>query len=194
MFSTCLKSFLPFSSNVKCRLQPVWVQKSLKFVVWERVKFDENDRKFSKRVENIFPQSFRKTCSADMWKQGLVCKRVNPFPNDKILDWSILKEFANFMKMAECFPNGQNTLWEKEKLLVTSNFSFSHSVFKRHVLQTCENKGLFAKGLRNPGKNQWKAFTSFPSLVEKYFICFHQILLTWARLKYYLIAWYNYEQ
>ena len=38
-------------------------------------------------------------------------------------------------------------MWEKEKLLVTSNFSFSHSVFKRLVMQTCENQGLFGKGL-----------------------------------------------
>ena len=36
---------------------------------------------------------------------------------------------------------------EKEKLLVTSNFSFSHSVFKRLVPQTRENQGLFGKGL-----------------------------------------------
>ena len=36
---------------------------------------------------------------------------------------------------------------KKEKLLVTSNFSFSHSVFKRLVLQTCKNQGLFGKGL-----------------------------------------------
>ena len=28
-----------------------------------------------------------------------------------------------------------------------SNFSFSHSVFKRLVLQTCLNQGLFGKGL-----------------------------------------------
>ena len=38
-------------------------------------------------------------------------------------------------------------MWEKEKLLVTSNFSFSHSVFKRLVLQTRKNQGLFGKGL-----------------------------------------------
>ena len=49
--------------------------------------------------------------------------------------------------MAECSPNGQKTLWEKEKLLVTSKFSFSHSVFKRLVLQTRKNLGLFGKGL-----------------------------------------------
>ena len=38
--------------------------------------------------------------------------------------------------------------WEKEKLVVLSNFSFSLSVFKRLVLQTRKNQGLFGKGLR----------------------------------------------
>ena len=38
------------------------------------------------------------------------------------------------------------TLLEKEKLLVTSNFSFSNSVFKRLVMQTRKNQGLFGKG------------------------------------------------
>ena len=36
-------------------------------------------------------------------------------------------------------------MWKKEKLLVMSNLSFSHSVFKRLVLQTCVNKGLSGK-------------------------------------------------
>ena len=63
--------------------------------------------------------------------------------------------------MVESFQDGKKTLWEKEKLLltsnfsfshsvfkrVTSNFSFSHSVFKRPVLQTRTNQGLFGKGL-----------------------------------------------
>ena len=38
-------------------------------------------------------------------------------------------------------------LWAKEKLLIISNFSFYHSVFKRLVLQTRNNTGLFGKGL-----------------------------------------------
>ena len=50
--------------------------------------------------------------------------------------------------MAECSLNGLKTLCEKEKLLVTSNFSFSHIVFKRLVLQTRENQGLFGKVLK----------------------------------------------
>ena len=51
------------------------------------------------------------------------------------------------MKMAESFPEGEKTLREKEKLLVASNFSFSRSVFKRLILQTRKNQGLFGKGL-----------------------------------------------
>ena len=37
-FSTLLDNFLPFSSNLNCGLQTFSVWKSLKFVVWERVK------------------------------------------------------------------------------------------------------------------------------------------------------------
>ena len=37
VFSTLLKNFLPFSSNLNCRLQTLSVWKSLKFVVWEKV-------------------------------------------------------------------------------------------------------------------------------------------------------------
>ena len=45
------------------------------------------------------------------------------------------------------FSKWEKTQWEKEKLLVTSNFSFSHSVFKRILLQTHKNQGLFGKEL-----------------------------------------------
>ena len=38
-------------------------------------------------------------------------------------------------------------MWETEKLLVMSNFSFCHSVFKRLVPQTCEIQGFSGKGL-----------------------------------------------
>ena len=51
--------------------------------------------------------------------------------------------------MAESSPNGKKTLQEKEKLLVKGNFSFSHSVFKRLVLQSRKNQGLFGKGLKS---------------------------------------------
>ena len=49
--------------------------------------------------------------------------------------------------MVKSFPNEEKTMSGKEKLLVTSNSSFSYSVFKRLVLQTHKNQGLFGKGL-----------------------------------------------
>ena len=49
--------------------------------------------------------------------------------------------------MAKSSTNGLKTQWEKVKLLITSNFFFSHSGFRRLVLQTHKNQGLFGKGL-----------------------------------------------
>ena len=46
-------------------------------------------------------------------------------------------------------------MWEKEKLLVTSIFFFSHSFFKRLVLQTRKNQGLFGKGLNVVQRMIW---------------------------------------
>ena len=52
--------------------------------------------------------------------------------------------------------------WEKEKLLITSNFSFSHSAFKRPLLQTRKNQGLFGKKLMQscPSWKGWFCFFS----------------------------------
>ena len=49
--------------------------------------------------------------------------------------------------MAESYPNGKKTLWEKEKLLFTSNFPFSHSVFKRLVSKGRQKVSLCGNGL-----------------------------------------------
>ena len=56
----------------------------------------------------------------------LVLKDINPFPNNKF--WTL-------------------PIWQT--LLVTSNYSFSHSVFKRLVLQKRKNQGLFGNGLKD---------------------------------------------
>ena len=42
---------------------------------------------------------------------------------------------------------GRKHCWKKEKLHLTSNFSFSHSVFKRLAQQTFKYQGLFGKEL-----------------------------------------------
>ena len=47
------------------------------------------------------------------------------------------------MKMAEVLQMGTKQSGEKEKLLVTSSFFFSHIVFKR----LCKYQGLLEKGL-----------------------------------------------
>ena len=40
------------------------------------------------------------------------------------------------MKVVENSPDGLKTLWEKEKLLSTSDFSFTVNVIRRLLLQT----------------------------------------------------------
>ena len=52
----------------------------------------------------------------DLWNLQMALQLINPFPNKP---W--------FLRV--CSTSLLKTLWEKEKLLVTSNFSFSHSVF-----------------------------------------------------------------
>ena len=55
--------------------------------------------------------------------------------------------------MAESYPNGKKTLQEKEKLLVMSNFSISHSVFKKLVSQRRQIKGVIVwEWVKEPGK------------------------------------------
>ena len=76
-------------------------------------------------------------------RRGTRLTNFRLFQTENILQTTI----SNLMKMAERSQNRSKTLWEKEKLLVTSNFSFSHSVFKRLVLQTRKDQGLFGKGL-----------------------------------------------
>ena len=70
-----------------------------------------------------------------------------------MLDSSKLKEFADdnfkFDENGGKFSKMGRKHWEKEKLLITSNFSLSYSVFKRLVLQTRKNQGLFGKGSKN---------------------------------------------
>ena len=80
------------------------------------------------------------------------------------------------MQMAESYQNGYKTMWEKEKLFVTNNFSFSRSVFKRVVLQTRKNKGLFGKGLTTLKRHAQKTPTR-KRVREKTSISIHYLTL-----------------
>ena len=59
-------------------------------------------------------------------------------PNCKSLKTTI----ANLIKMTESSPKGLKTLWQKEKLLVTSNFSFFHKCFQKTFPADKQKPGL----------------------------------------------------
>ena len=83
----------------------------------------------------------------------------SPFPNNKILDSSKLKKFAddnfklddNGIKFSKQVENtvgkGEITCYEQ--------FLLFHSVFRRLVLQTRKNQGLFGKRSRNDKMFGW---------------------------------------
>ena len=74
-------------------------------------------------------------------------------------------------------------MWEKEKLLVTGNFSFSHSVFKRLVSQRHQKASLCGNGLTSKkveayenimgggGEDDNKNFFVKIQEIHKYVIC-----------------------
>ena len=55
------------------------------------------------------------------------------------------------------------TLWEKEKLLITSNFSFSHNVFKSSLVLMRQNEYLWSNGLTNNKTLRKNPFNPFPN-------------------------------
>ena len=55
---------------------------------------------------------------------------INSLPNSQSFDWSKLTAFADDkIKVGFCLLIGLKTLWEKEKMLFTSIFSFSLNAF-----------------------------------------------------------------
>ena len=53
------------------------------------------------------------------------------------------KLWTNGVQLSDC----GETLWEKEKLLLMSNFHFSHNVFRNSLLLMHQNEYLWSKGL-----------------------------------------------
>ena len=94
---------------------------------------------------NVTEGCFEKvTC---LTRRPLNSKLIEPIPKPQILDSSKFKEYAddNFKfhkKWMKVVQMGRKHCGKR------SNFSFSHSVFKRLVPQTCNNQGLFGKRLK----------------------------------------------
>ena len=118
------------------------------------------------RESNRWPPVLKSaTLPTELWGSSVIGKKTLTFSHisviteDVDLTLSQRTNFRHFQTERVCrrqfkiwwkwvLQKGRKTLWEKEKLLVTSNFSFSHSVFQRLVLQTRENHGLFGNGLK----------------------------------------------
>ena len=70
-------------------------------------------------------------------------------PNDKILDVTKLKAFADdkikVAQMTISVFDKVKTLWEKEKMLVTRIFSFSYNVLKRLLVSRLLKVGIVWK-------------------------------------------------
>ena len=82
-----------------------------------------------------------------MW-MDVSCRHLTIIPslNNKILDWSKFKAFADDKcnlenKKIYSFWDCLKRLREKKKMLVTSIFSFSHNVSKKLLLQDCVEMG-----------------------------------------------------
>ena len=78
-------------------------------------------------------------------------KSFKSFPHDKILDKTKLKAFAddksNLSKMIISVFDRVENIVGKGEIACTSNFSFSHNVFKRILCQTRQKVSLCGNGL-----------------------------------------------
>ena len=77
--------------------------------------------------------------------------KLNPFPNDNVLNSSKLKEFADdnfkFDENDRKFTKWAENTVGKGEIARHEQFLLSQSVFKRHIPQTRKNQGLSWEGL-----------------------------------------------
>ena len=111
VFTTHLESFLPFSSNSKMSSANSFSLEESKICCLGKGELLWQDRRYCGKKGKFYQYTpFPQVSKTSL--PGI----INPFPHNDTFwrpwETSLLK-----------------TLWEKEKLLVTSNFSFSHSVF-----------------------------------------------------------------
>ena len=95
----------------------------------------------------LFPQCFQKTSTADMYKPGLVWERVNSLPNDKTLDVTKLKAFADNkinvgQMMISVFDRVENIVGKGE------NAGYQHFL----IFPQCFQKASFSGLLKFQGR------------------------------------------
>ena len=117
-----MESFHSFSSNLKLSSANSFNSEESKIVVCKRVK---SSLRWKLCLTHYQTTNFK------LFQTERVCRR----------------QFQNWRKWQKVIQTGRKH-WEKEKLLVTSNFSFSHSVFKRLVPKGRQKVLLCGNGLR----------------------------------------------
>ena len=131
------RTFSPFHQTRNCRLQTLLIWKSLKFVVWERVKWWFLSQIWEKKNVGkeeyagyhyllLFPQCFQKSPFVGLWKPRIVCERVKT-------KWAgvVKKQQSYFLTPYHTIVTFEalekNALWEhcekrKKKILETTMF------------------------------------------------------------------------
>ena len=134
-FSTHLENFPPFLTIQNCRVHTLSVWKSPKVVEWERLKTLKK-KPFENIVdkgENAGDQHFLlfQQCFLNSFKHFFFMFELQVFCHVQML--SIFPGLNPFPKkpwfLRVCTAGLLKTLWKKDKLLIKSNLSFSHSVF-----------------------------------------------------------------
>ena len=111
----------------------------------------------------------------------------NPFPHDKILDQTKLKAFADdklhvTKRIITVFDRVENIV-EKGEIACTSNFSFSHNIFKRLLSQTRQNVSLCGNGLRKVDEYVSRMFTDHSQTI----VCITIMIVCILKVTYFLI-------
>ena len=118
---------------------------------WRQFKFSLKVlKKLWKREKMLVTKSLLKID----WLNGV----YGAFNSISVISWQQLTLFMSFLERVKPFPHSDTfwrlwetsllkIVWEKEKLLVASNFSFSHCVVKRPVSQGRQKVSLCGNGL-----------------------------------------------
>ena len=135
-----------FGKGLKVTCHIKLLDRQISSIKWHQIRFCrqkqmiKQQRVYSKIRQ---PVSTGRSCSTLSAKMNLWLSMEDSITLSQMTNFRLLQidsfpaTISGLMNMAESSLKGQKTLWEKEKLL-TSNFSFSCSVFKRLLLQTGE--------------------------------------------------------
>ena len=118
--------------TIKCNILAYTKAETTFFCMQLEYKISKLCHKINKKIFQEHDLTLSQTTKFKLFQTERACRR----------------QFKICLKWQKILQMGRKTLWEKEKLLITRNFSFSHSVFKRLLLQTRKNQGLFGKGLK----------------------------------------------